>query len=120
MPQRHSASNPSVRSAILASQSFQGYPEGWTTDDRLSLPGLVRSRRALPPPPAITRGWGAVHAQAILGLGEAAQHVVQDAAVAVVLDFDRRIDSAGRHEVDHRTVSLASSDFYRLLWLQVV
>ena len=45
---------------------------------------------------------------------------MQDAAVAVVLDFDRRIDSAGRDEVDHRAVSLAGDDFNRLLRLQVV
>ena len=45
---------------------------------------------------------------------------MEDAAVAVVLDLDRRVDAAGRDEVDHAAVGFLGGDFDGLTRLEVV
>ena len=53
-------------------------------------------------------------------LDQIPRHFVEDAAVAVVLDFDGGVDAAGGDEVDRGAVGFGGHDLDGLEWLQVV
>ncbi|GIS63140.1 MAG: hypothetical protein CM1200mP2_53650 [Planctomycetaceae bacterium] len=53
-------------------------------------------------------------------IGELPEDRVQDTAVAVIVDLDRRIDAAGDDEVHHRAVLAGGGDLDGLLRLEVI
>ena len=45
---------------------------------------------------------------------------MEDAAVAVVLDLDGRVDAAGGDEVDDAAIGLFRGDFDGLAWFEII